>query len=87
MFYFQKGFQIRKFTVNASLVDGYKTEIELFKDERMEVIKSVEEDLAHAILKFNDVTKSNVPLSLLELGTQEDTMTQYQISQKVERKK
>ncbi|MHA1495563.1 MAG: hypothetical protein ACTSRQ_16290 [Candidatus Thorarchaeota archaeon] len=57
--HYHRGFRIRNISVDASLVDGYKTEIELFKDETTEVIESVEEDIAHTILKYNKITQSD----------------------------
>lgn len=63
-FYFEKGFRVKNFSVSISIDGESKTEIELVRDETTEVVKSAEEDLAHTILKFNKVTKSDGTVGL-----------------------
>ncbi len=67
MLYFEKGFRIKKFTVDVSLGSKYKTVIELVKDEMREIIKSDEEDIAHTILRFNNITKSDGTVGLAKI--------------------
>jgi hypothetical protein len=47
--YFEKGFQIKNFSVSMSIDDESKTKIELVNDELKEIIESNEEDIAHTI--------------------------------------
>ena len=57
--YFEKRFQIFNFSVEFDLDTGSKAEVELFKDDKREVIKSDEEDLAHSLLRFQKIVDSD----------------------------
>ncbi|MHA1959160.1 MAG: hypothetical protein ACW99U_02970 [Candidatus Thorarchaeota archaeon] len=66
--YFEKGFQIHGFSLEHSHDTGYKTEVELFKDEKREVIKSNEEDFARVLLRFQKTVDSDGSIKLARIG-------------------
>lgn len=53
--YFEKRFQIRGFSVEFSSDVGYSAEVEFFKNDTREVIRSDEEDFARVLLKFQKI--------------------------------
>jgi hypothetical protein len=53
--YFEKKLRIHGFSVEFSKEVGYNAEVEFFKDDTREVIKSDEEDFARALLRFQKI--------------------------------
>ncbi|MHA2142800.1 MAG: hypothetical protein ACXADD_15040 [Candidatus Thorarchaeota archaeon] len=69
--HFEKGFQISKTTLKFSHDIGYQTEVELFKDDKREFIKSDEDDFASVLRRFRRIVDSDGSMKLAKIDDSE----------------